>query len=49
MSNLSDAFDRWIRGSFMEINTELENLYFAQAGPVGRFAMRRKPEVATAR
>jgi hypothetical protein len=30
MSNLSDAFDRWIRGSFMEINTELENLYFAQ-------------------
>jgi hypothetical protein len=31
MSNLSDAFDRWIRGSFMEINTELEDLYFAQA------------------
>jgi monodechloroaminopyrrolnitrin synthase PrnB-like protein len=30
MSTLSDAFDRWIRGSFMEINTELENLYFAQ-------------------
>ena len=30
MSNLSDAFDRWIRGSFVEINTELENLYFAQ-------------------
>jgi hypothetical protein len=30
MSNLSDAFDRWIRGSFMEINTELENLYFSQ-------------------
>ena len=30
MSNLSDTFDRWIRGSFMEINTELENLYFAQ-------------------
>jgi hypothetical protein len=30
MSNLSDAFDHWIRGSFMEINTELENLYFAQ-------------------
>ena len=31
MSTLSDAFDRWIRGSFMELNTELENLYFAQA------------------
>ncbi|HEY6123950.1 MAG TPA: monodechloroaminopyrrolnitrin synthase PrnB family protein [Steroidobacteraceae bacterium] len=30
MSNLSDAFDHWIRGSFMEINTELENLYFIQ-------------------
>ena len=30
MSNLSDAFDQWIRGSFAEINTELENLYFAQ-------------------
>jgi len=30
MSNHSDAFDLWIRGSFMELNTELENLYFAQ-------------------
>jgi hypothetical protein len=30
MSTHSDAFDRWIRGSFMEINTELENLYFEQ-------------------
>jgi len=30
MSIHSDAFDRWIRGSFMQINTELENLYFAQ-------------------
>jgi hypothetical protein len=30
MSNLSDAFDRWIRGPFADINTELENLYFAQ-------------------
>jgi hypothetical protein len=38
MSNLSDAFDHWIRGSFMELNTELENLYFAQPdrGPTGR-------------
>jgi len=24
------AFDEWIRGSFVEINTELENLYFGQ-------------------
>jgi len=30
MSTHSDAFDRWIRGSFVEMNTELENLYFAQ-------------------
>jgi hypothetical protein len=30
MSTHSDAFDRWIRGPFMEINTELENLYFAR-------------------
>ena len=30
MSTHSDAFDRWIRGSFVHINTELENLYFAQ-------------------
>jgi hypothetical protein len=30
MSSLSEAFDCWIRGSFMEINTALENLYFAQ-------------------
>ena len=30
MSTHSEAFDRWIRGSFVEMNTELENLYFAQ-------------------
>jgi Domain of unknown function (DUF1864) len=30
MSTHSEAFDRWIRSSFVEINTELENLYFAQ-------------------
>ncbi len=30
MSTHSDAFDHWIRGSFVELNTELENLYFAQ-------------------
>lgn len=30
MSTHSDAFDQWIRGPFMEINTELENLYFVQ-------------------
>ena len=30
MSTHSDAFDQWIRSSFMQINTELENLYFAQ-------------------
>jgi Domain of unknown function (DUF1864) len=30
MSQKADAFDRWIRSSFVELNTELENLYFAQ-------------------
>ena len=30
MSTHSQAFDQWIRGSFVEINTELENLYFHQ-------------------
>jgi hypothetical protein len=30
MSTHSDAFDDWIRGSFVAINTELENRYFAQ-------------------
>jgi Domain of unknown function (DUF1864) len=29
MSNL-ERFDRWIRSSFVELNTELENLYFAR-------------------
>jgi hypothetical protein len=27
----TDAFDHWIRSSFVELNTELENLYFSQA------------------
>jgi hypothetical protein len=30
MTNNADAFDHWIRSSFVELNTELENLYFAQ-------------------
>lgn len=30
MSAAAIAFDRWIRGSFVEMNTELELLYFAQ-------------------
>lgn len=28
--NRAEAFDQWIRGSFVAMNTELENLYFAQ-------------------
>src|ERR1700733_3545076 len=28
--NNSERFDRWIRSAFVELNTELENLYFAQ-------------------
>ena len=31
MSGNAEAFDRWIRSTFVAINTELENLYFAQA------------------
>jgi hypothetical protein len=31
MSSRAEAFDRWIRTSFVELNTELENLYFALA------------------
>jgi hypothetical protein len=30
MNSRSDAFDRWIRTSFVEINTALEDLYFAR-------------------
>jgi len=30
MSNKAEAFEHWIRTSFIEMNTELENLYFAQ-------------------
>ncbi|MGO9930974.1 MAG: PrnB family protein [Steroidobacteraceae bacterium] len=31
MSNRAEAFEHWIRTSFVQMNTELENLYFAQA------------------
>lgn len=31
MSVRAQAFDRWIRSSFVQLNTELEELYFAQA------------------
>ena len=31
MITRAGAFERWIRTSFVELNTELENLYFAQA------------------
>jgi len=30
MRNRAEAFDRWIRSSFVAMNTELEDLYFAQ-------------------
>jgi hypothetical protein len=30
MRKKAEAFDRWIRTSFVELNTELENLYFSQ-------------------
>lgn len=30
LGNKVEAFDRWIRTSFVQINTALENLYFAQ-------------------
>jgi hypothetical protein len=31
MSQMADAFDHWIRTAFVEMNTALEDLYFAQA------------------
>jgi len=31
MSTAADNLDRWIRSSFVAMNTELENLYFAQS------------------
>jgi len=31
ISSHAEAFDRWIRGAFVELNTELEELYFARA------------------
>ena len=31
MSSRAEAFEHWIRTSFVQMNTELENLYFAQA------------------
>ena len=31
MSSRAEAFERWIRTSFVQMNTELENLYFAQS------------------
>jgi Monodechloroaminopyrrolnitrin synthase PrnB len=31
MSNNAEAFEHWIRTSFVQMNTELEELYFAQA------------------
>ena len=30
MTTRADAFDGWIRTSFVQMNTELENMYFAQ-------------------
>ena len=33
MSIAAEKFDQWIRSSFVEMNTELEELYFAQEDP----------------
>ena len=50
MSSRAEAFEDWIRTSFVQMNTELENIYFAQENraqvigcgdPIkGRFAMK---------
>ena len=34
MTTCAERFDRWIRGSFVEINTTLENLYFELPDPM---------------
>ena len=31
MTSRAEAFEQWIRTSFVEMNTELEELYFAQS------------------
>src|ERR1700722_10337488 len=31
MTHNSDRFDAWVRGPFVQLNTQLEELYFAQA------------------
>ena len=31
MTRNSDRFDHWVRGTFVQLNTQLEELYFAQA------------------
>src|ERR1700688_3508194 len=33
MSRRAEAFEHWIRTSFVQMNTELENLYFAKSDP----------------
>jgi hypothetical protein len=35
MRKRAEAFDRWIRTSFVELNTELESLYFSQQDRAG--------------
>jgi hypothetical protein len=35
MRKRAEAFDRWIRTSFVELNTELEDLYFSQQDRAG--------------
>ncbi|MDB6042510.1 MAG: hypothetical protein JWM63_1061 [Gammaproteobacteria bacterium] len=35
MRKRAEAFDRWIRTSFVELNTELENLYFSRQDRAG--------------
>src|SRR5258708_19790843 len=35
MTANSELFDRWVRGPFVQMNTELENLYFAQRNRAG--------------
>ena len=49
MSANVEAFDAWIRSTFVELNTALEDLYFAQERSLERRRRRRRPQAADPR
>ena len=49
MTNHVEAFEHWIRTSFVQMNTELENLYFAASDRSRRGGRRGPDQGGTAR